>query len=161
MDAIIEVAEEQSQGFSRELESSTGSDQERSLPMVTTAMVQDVCQTLLKYVLLPQMVREALEILNYVDLQHALRFQDGCLVQGRFVNAAMEKAWTKYHAAFLNHRSQVTEVTHSPAAAAWISLKVFERLLSDAYSKNKDNIEAAVVDISEKERAQLGTLLVQ
>jgi hypothetical protein len=65
----------------------------------------------------------------------------------------MQKAWTKYHAAFLTNREQVTLVTKHPGVAAWISLKVFQMLVAEAYEKNTETVPDSVKGISEHEKS--------
>ena len=77
-------------------------------------------------------------------------FEDARL--GMFIHWGV---WGKYHAAYLDHKSEVTQVTKNPGAAVWISLKVFQRLISDAYTKGKtkENVEVAAEDISVQEKS--------
>ena len=73
-------------------------------------------------------------LLTGSEVLEKTRFLNGCLVpRNTFLHATREKAWGKYHQAYLRQLPSTMELTNSAHAAAWLCLRSFEKLIDVNY----------------------------
>ncbi|XP_025103678.1 uncharacterized protein LOC112569860 [Pomacea canaliculata] len=106
-------------------------------------IVSDVCQSLANDQFLRPEDRAFFNQVCKDEIPEKLQFLDDCLVPaGMFVRASREKAWSKYHAAYIQNMSLMVEFTKSTFAAAWLCLKTFEKLVDLNYPVNAEPSQA-------------------
>ena len=73
-------------------------------------------------------------ILTAAEVLEKTVFLNECLVpRKKFLHASREKAWGKYHHAYLRQLPSVMELRKSARAAAWLCLRSFEKMLDVNY----------------------------